>query len=242
MSDSSDSKETLMYVLRQLFENIDVPYVYLPLGLGVFLFITYPITQERNMLYFGLGFFVLAFVGDWYGRWQNSKPTREEPEASSPDFQGDLKIYHYSMQEKAFQLLRSGKRSSAIKLTDELLQVLDRAIEENPDDADLQAMKGFSLKDIAHFSRMSLPRKDRISYLNRAEESFLTALELDPENAGAYTGMGNVRLFRGNYEDAIDNLDKAIELAGGSYPAAEHDRKIVEQILSGEISPDRVVI
>ncbi|MCW4048864.1 MAG: tetratricopeptide repeat protein [Candidatus Bathyarchaeota archaeon] len=37
--------------------------------------------------------------------------------------------------------------------------------------------------------------------------------------------MGNVHLFQGNFENAIENLNKAIELAGGNYPAAEHDKK-----------------
>ena len=241
MSDS-DSKEMLMYVLRQLFENIDVPYVYLPLGIGIFLFLTYPITQQVNMLYFGLAFLILAFAADWYGRYQNSKPPQEKPEPSSPAYREDLKSYHYAMQEKAFQLLREGKRGSAIKLTDQLLQVLDNAIEENPEDPELYAMKGFSLKDIAQFSKNSLPRKDRIAYLNRAEEAFLASLDLDPDSADAHNGMGNIYLFRGDLDKALEEMKRAIELVDGGYPAAEHDKIIVERMIAGEIDPKLLVI
>ena len=146
------------------------------------------------------------------------------------------------MKEKAFQLLREGKRGSAIKLTDQLLQVLDNAIEENPEDPKLYAMKGFSLKDIAQFSKNSLPRKDRIAYLNRAEESFLTSLDLDPNSADAHNRMGNVYLFRGDLDKALEAMNRAIDLVDGGYPAAEYDKTIVEGMIAGEIDPKQPVI
>jgi len=64
------------------------------------------------------------------------------------------------------------------------------------------------------------------------------ALQLDPQNASAHNGMGNVMFFKGQFDDAIKEHDKALELTNGIYPAAEHDKRIVIAVRNGEVSFD----
>jgi hypothetical protein len=49
--------------------------------------------------------------------------------------------------------------------------------------------------------------------------------ELEPNNAGAHNGLGNVEYSRGNLDGAIEAGKKAIKLIS-SYTAAHHDLAI----------------
>lgn len=242
MSNSEGYQQALLYIIRTIFENIDSPFVKMPLGIALILILTYPITNFQLFLYAGLVFLIIAFIADWGGRWENRKPIVEKPQPTRTITRSELLNYQRSNQSKAIQLLRSGKRGSALKLTDDVTQEIEKAIEHDPDDSQLHSMKGFSLKDVAQFSRNVLPSKERKKFLNRAEESFLASLELDPNDPGAHNGMGNVHLFRGNFEKALEEINKAIELTGGNYPAAENDKGIAMKALSGEIPAERIVI
>ena len=48
-------------------------------------------------------------------------------------------------------------------------------------------------------------------------------------------GMGNVLLFEGKFDAAIKQHDTALTLANGNYPAAKHDKQLVERVKRGEI-------
>jgi lipoprotein NlpI len=64
----------------------------------------------------------------------------------------------------------------------------------------------------------------------RARKSFEQALRLDPQNASAHNGLGNVLFFEGQFDAAIKEIDTALELTGGNYSEAEHDRRLVEAV------------
>lgn len=139
------------------------------------------------------------------------------------------------MQAKAYNLLKEGKLSSARKLIKVNLEVLDEALKLYPDEPYFYAVKGYSFKDIYQSSRGLLSKKQREVYLLLAKKSFETALELDPNNAGAHNGMGNIMFFQGRFDDAIKEHEKAIELAGGYYDAAILDKNLVLRVKNGEI-------
>ena len=216
-------------VIRNLFENIESKFVYMPLSLFVLFILAYPITQFQLFLYFALGFALLAFAADWVGRGQNRK-TQPTPDIQFPNYRDEIFSYLASVQAKAVNMLARGKPNAARALTDKNLVAIDEALKAFPEDADFHALMGYTLKDIYQSSRGLLSNKQRQGYLRRAYESF--------NNANANNGMGNILFFQGNFDEAIKRHEKAIELTNNNYPDAEHDKSIVIAVKNGEIPFD----
>jgi tetratricopeptide (TPR) repeat protein len=213
-------------VIRELFENIGSGYVYMPLALFVLLILAYPITRYLLFLYLSLVFVMLAFAADWIGRWRNQRtPALRSPE--EPGYRDEIFAYLSSVQRKAVDMLEEGKKGSGRVLTEKNLKAVDEALKSYPGDADFYALMGYTLKDMYQSSKDLLSADQREAYLSRAEASFAHSLNLDPKNASAHNGMGNVLFFQGRYDEAIREHESAIKLAGGQYPEAEHDLKLV---------------
>jgi|GEM_PF-7031408 len=224
-------------VIRNLFENIESKFVYVPLSLFVLFILAYPITQFQLFLYFALGFALLAFAADWVGRGQNRK-TQPTPDIQFPNYRDEIFSYLSSVQAKAVNMLARGKPNAARALTDKNLVAIDEALKAFPEDADFHALMGYTLKDIYQSSRGLLSSEQRQAYLHSAYESFNNALKIDPNNASAQNGMGNVLFFQGNFDEAIKRHEKAIELTNNNYPDAEHDKSIAIAVKNGEIPFD----
>lgn len=156
-------------------------------------------------------------------------------EESAPNHQEsshkDIFRYLASVQAKAIKMLENSNQSAAMALSEKNLKDIDEALKAFPDSADFHALKGYSLKDIYQSSKNLLSNKERQVYLRRAHESFNRALELDQNNASAHNGMGNVLFFQEHYYDAMEEHEKALKLTNGYYPAADHDKLLVGQIL-----------
>lgn len=224
-------------VLRNLFENIESKSVYMPLSLFVLLILAYPITQFQMFLYFALIFALLAFAADWHGRWQN-RQTPPSPDVLHSNYRDEIFTFLSSVQAKAVIMLERGKPNAARVLTYKNLMAIDEALKSFPEDADFHALMGYTLKDIYQSSKNLLSTEQRQAYLQRASESFNNALKLDPDNASAQNGMGNILFFQGNFDEAIKRHEKALELANNYYPAAEHDMSIVMAVKDGNIPFD----
>ncbi len=224
-------------VLRNLFENIESKFVYMPLSLFVLLILAYPITQFQMFLYFALIFALLAFAADWGGRWQN-RQTPPSPDIQHSEYRDEIFSYLSSVQAKAVTMLERGHPNAARVLTDKNLMAVDEALKSYPKDADFHALMGYTLKDIYQSSKNLLSTEQRQAYLYRASESFNNALKIDPDNASAQNGMGNILFFQGNFDEAIKRHEKALELAKNNYPAAEHDMSIVMAVKDGDIPFD----
>ena len=78
----------------------------------------------------------------------------------------------------------------------------------------------------------------RGEYLARARSSFEQALKLDPKNAGAVNGMGNVLFYERRFDEAIRRYEEAIKLAGGNYEEAAHDLGLAKRVKAGEVAFD----
>jgi tetratricopeptide (TPR) repeat protein len=240
MSGDADGSEFLKIaepIVRKVVENIESPFVWMPLGLFILCVLAYPVTKLKAFPYLALAFVVLAFGADWVGRWQN-RQTPPEPLPHNSNYRDEIFNYLASVQEKAVEMLLAGKSDVARTLTNQNLDAVDTALKSFPDDADFHALMGYTLKDIYQNSKGLLSLGQRKAYLTRARTSFETALQLDPRNASAHNGMGNVLFFEGRFDEALKEHDMALQLTGGSYPAAEHDKGLVIAVKTGQIPFD----
>ena len=224
-------------ILRKVIENIDSPYVWMPLGLFILCVLAYPITKLKVFPYLAIAFVVLAFGADWVGRWQN-RQTPSEPLPQAASYRDDIFAYLASVQAKAVGMLGAGKADAARALTNKNLQAVDAALKSFPNDADFHALMGYTVKDIYQTSKGLLPSEQRKAYLNRARSSFENALQLDPNNASAHNGMGNVLFFEGRFDEALKEHDTALQLTNNNYPAAEDDKRVVIAVKAGQIPFD----
>jgi tetratricopeptide (TPR) repeat protein len=141
-------------------------------------------------------------------------------------------------QREAVELLSQGKREQGIALTDKNFVQIDQALQAFPNDAELHALMGYTLKDMYQSTKGLLPVEKRREYLSRARSALAQALRLDPKNAGAYNGMGNVLFFEGQFDAAIKLYNKALQLQQGNYPAAQDDKELAERVRDGKIPFD----
>lgn len=235
--DGSEFFQVAEFIIRKFIENIESPFVWTPLGLFVLCVLAYPITKNKIFPYVSIAFLVIAFGADWVGRWQN-RQTPPEPIPHTASYRDDLFNYLASVQTKAVNMMEAGKVGAARALTNKNLQAVDTALKSFPDDADFHALMGYTLKDMYQSSKDLLPSEQRRAYLERARNSFEKALQLDPRNASAHNGMGNVLFFEGRFDEAIKEHNKALQLTNGNYPAAEHDKRIVIAVKNGRIPFD----
>jgi len=224
-------------ILRKFLENIENPFVWTPLGLFVLCILAYPITKFKELRYLSILFLLLTFITDWAGRWQN-RQTPVKPKPQQLEYYNELKKFLSHIQYKAVEMLSRGKTASARTLINKNFQAINEALKSFPDDADFHALKGYTLKDIYQSSKNLLSASKRQEYLSQARKSFEHALKIDPNNASIHNGMGNVLFFEGKFDEAIKEHETALELTGGNYPAAEHDRQIVTRVKNGEIPFD----
>lgn len=224
-------------VLRKLVENIESPFVWMPLGLFVLCVLAYPITNFKAFQYLAIVFVLLAFSADWVGRWKNRQtPPGPIPQTSS--YRDEIFSYLANVQAKAVKMLEAGKADAARTLIDRNFRAIDTALKSYPDDAEFHALMGYTLKDIYQSSKGLLSMEQRKAYLNSARRSFEKALQLDPKSASAHNGIGNVLFFEGRFDEALKEHDMALQLMNGSYPAANHDKRLVMAVKAGEIPFD----
>jgi hypothetical protein len=119
-------------------------------------------------------------------------------------------------QYDALDVMRSDM-PKAIRLVDENLAGIAQALKSFPDEADLYALAGFGAKNVYASSKGVLSPEVRKQYLVKARMSFEQALRIDPKNAGAVNGMGNVLFYEGRFDDALRQHQEALNLTGGNY-------------------------
>ena len=224
-------------IIRKVLENIESPFVWMPLGLFILCVLAYQYTSAEVFLYLSVAFVILTFGADWVGRWQNRK-TPPKPVPQESNYRDDLFKHLNTIQRKALSMIQSGKTDAAQALTKKNLQAIDEALKEYPSDADFHALMGYTLKDIYQSSKQTLPTNQRQAYLGRARAASEQALRLDPKNASAHLGMGNILFFEGRFDDALKEIDLALDLTDGKYKAAEDDKELVLRVKNGEVPFD----
>lgn len=177
----------------------------------------------------------IGSVAYWVSPWQDRKTGSPAGQSS---YRNDILRDLWDTQMKGLEMLEKGKGHEAIALIDKNLNAADEALRSFPNDPDFHSQKGYMLKDVYQSSKRVLSSERRRKYLTLARESFQEALRLDPNNAGAHNGMGNVLFFEGKFDAAIKEHDIALRLTSGNYPEAEHDKRIVMQVRDGKIPFD----
>ena len=107
------------------------------------------------------------------------------------------------------------------------LEAAHRAARQtDPLNAGAMAQRGFIAKTLAQVCEARGDQAGREQYYAEAARLFEQALKLNPEDAGAHNGLGNVRHALGDLEAAIQEYSRAIEL-DPTYTAAYHDLCLV---------------
>lgn len=146
-------------------------------------------------------------------------PTREDMSLRSA--QSGL----HDLQKQYFDALERDRDAAvALELAHEALRLLDQALPLYPEDPWLKVTRGYFRKN----ESMALRRLERDDEADKAlaeaERVFGTMLTEDPEDAGAWNGRGSVAAIRGDYQEALEFVDRALEI-DPTYDAARRDRE-----------------
>lgn len=133
----------------------------------------------------------------------------------------------YRMQLRFFDAY-SKDISAALEIAQQTHGYLDRAMMLYPKDANLQMTRGYCHKNEAMALKVLGRYEESDTSLNVADHVFNEILDERPNDAGAWNGKGSVEAIRGNYEKALQYIDRALEIMP-EYQEAIEDR---ERILS----------
>lgn len=106
-----------------------------------------------------------------------------------------------------------------------LAEAREAAGKTDPLDPDALALRGYIAKTLAQIADAKDNQGDGEKYYREAERLFEGAVRLDPTNAGALNGLGNVCDARGDLDGAISAYRQAIEI-DPNYTSAHHDLAI----------------
>jgi len=135
------------------------------------------------------------------------------------------------MQLEYFSLLNTNKQKALI-LTKQALELLDEQMPHYPNDQYLQIFRGYFLKNEAMALRDLGNQEQFQTKLTEAEQYFRTVLvENKRLFASTLNGLGGVSALRGQFGEALNWIDKALEIEP-EYEAAKHDRQTVMHYLS----------
>jgi tetratricopeptide (TPR) repeat protein len=108
-------------------------------------------------------------------------------------------------------------------LANEKLAEAGRAADQiQPADAQTLALQGFVAKSRAQVAQATNRRANARQFYQQAAGLFQKAVALDPDNASAHNGLGNVAYALGDLEGAIQAYQRALALAP-TYAAAWYD-------------------
>ncbi len=228
---SENKKETGLgsiaeIVIRRVLENIESPFVWMPFGLFVLCLLASVANASMPFFYLTVLFAVITLFADWVGKRRNRR-TPPLPLPTQAGYREEILTYISDLQLRAIQLMEQRKRGAAQALIERNMAAIEDALRQFPDDADFHSLLGYTLKDFYQNTKGLIPSDLRRRHLARARASFERALSIDPNNAGAHNGFGNVLFFEGLFDDAIREHDKALAMTGGDYEAARGDRDLV---------------
>jgi len=228
---------TVAPTLRKFLENIESPFVWVPLGLFILSALGYPLTSVKAFPYLAIALLLFAFGADGVGRWKN-RQTPRTPSTHDPKYRDEIFKYLSGVHAKVLVMSETGKVGAAQALTKKNLRAVNEALATLLDDAEFLKSMGYALKEIYQTSKSLLATHQRQAYLARAKQSLEYALGLDPDDPRAHNAMGNVLFFEGHFDEALIEHDVALRLTDDNYPAAERDKGLVIRVKKGEIPFD----
>ncbi len=138
-----------------------------------------------------------------------------------------------SIQQAAFQKIQEfatlygeDNFESALNFTRQSLEYLDLSLSRFPNDLYLMNVKGYCFINES-MALSSLGHHDQAKKsLDAADKIFQEILCIDPDEAMALHGKGNVEMRSENWQAALQYIDHALKVAP-NYPAAKYDREII---------------
>ena len=121
-------------------------------------------------------------------------------------------------------------RAKAAKLHEEIdarLKVIEKAF---PFDPGILSVAGYHRKNAylgRHWDAIQAGQTPKDSLLDEAESYFFKVLCFKPFDPSSLNGLGSVLILELELDAAEFFVRRAIELAGGHYPEAEHDLRLV---------------
>jgi uncharacterized protein (TIGR00268 family) len=107
---------------------------------------------------------------------------------------------------------------AVLKAVPSVPAAMAEALLAEPDDI----RTGYTLKDLAQMYLNQGRREDALQALGRTKEIFENVLKQHPDNASAYSGLGNIYYLQGEYEKAVGQYQEALGRAP-DYAAAYND-------------------
>lgn len=127
-------------------------------------------------------------------------------------------------QVRAVELIMEGRIEQARENVEEAQALLGRVLEETPTDVTIRILQGYIFKTKAQV--LHAAGEDDRPYIELGEKTFKLVLENPPANPAALTratnGLGNMYHLKREYDKAILNYKRAIEISP-DYAYAWHD-------------------
>lgn len=111
----------------------------------------------------------------------------------------------YFMMGMAYRNKGDGKEARA-------LAYFQRAVDQNPEDIEAIFQRGLCSAFLDH--------------LNQAKQDFITVISHDEDHADAYFNLGVAYAYEGEIEQALEQLDKAIEIQPNHFLALQAKKQI----------------
>ena len=158
----------------------------------------------------------------------------------NPEELSDLKQRVIIMQDKFFDLYDHKDLDAAESNAIQTLDMLDPVLLSNPNDWLLQNLRAYALKNYAMTMKFRGNTKEFERALDGAEKMFKAIRQQNPNDPGAWNGLGSVASLRNDYSTALQYINRALEILP-TYPAAKEDRvKVINRLKMLEEQKQRI--
>jgi len=138
---------------------------------------------------------------------------------ADPEYGDAFKAIVWLQQSRAMHDIQARDYDAAIG---RLADARTASLHTDPLDREALALRGYVAKTLAQVAEARGDLDDRHKYYQEAARFFEHVVQLEPGDAAAHNGLGNVAYALGDLDTAIAAYRRAVELAP-EYTAAHHD-------------------
>jgi len=142
---------------------------------------------------------------------------------ADPEYAAAFKAIAWLQQGRAMGDIKARDTDAAVGKLAEARTAIQRT---DPLDPEALALRGYIAKTMAQVAEARGQDEEGRRHYHEAKRYFRHVVGLEPSNAAAHNGLGNIEHALGNLDGAIVAYNRAIELAPG-YTAAHHDLALV---------------
>lgn len=138
----------------------------------------------------------------------------------------------YEMQSEFFLALKTNRQQDARDVVRRALTLLDRQLPRYPQDGYLQLFRGYFEKNLGIVLREQGDEAGAAAAIERSDRVFqVMRTELEAQTASAYNGIGSALIMKGQPREALEWIDRALELVP-DYAEALHDRELALSLIA----------